>query len=66
MLGIPVILLNPLQTHLLKKKAVRKVETDPIDAARIAQAFYLNGGNLVPSLDPLRWSYEHFAANTII
>ena len=37
----PVIVLNPLLTHQLKKKATRKVKTDPIDAMRIAQAFYL-------------------------
>lgn len=37
----PVVVLNPLLTHQLKKKATRKVKTDPIDAMRIAQVFYL-------------------------
>jgi transposase len=40
-MGYPVVVLNPLLTHQLKKKATRKVKTDPIDALRIAQAFYL-------------------------
>jgi len=40
--GFNVFILNPLQTHLQKKKAVRKVKTDPIDANRIAQVYYLN------------------------
>ncbi|WP_256762170.1 IS110 family transposase [Cohnella sp. WQ 127256] len=40
-MGYPVVILNPLLTHQLKKKATRKVKTDPIDALRIAQAFYL-------------------------
>ena len=44
--GYPVIVLNPLYTHQLKKRAVRKVKTDPIDAIRIAQAFYLGEGTL--------------------
>ncbi|MEX2103957.1 MAG: transposase [Bacilli bacterium] len=42
-------MLNPLLTHQLNKKAVRKVKTDPIDTVRIAQAFYL--GNGVPQID---------------
>ncbi|HVJ49627.1 MAG TPA: transposase [Desulfitobacterium sp.] len=40
--GYKVIVLNPLQTHAEKKKSVRKVKTDPIDANRIAQVYYLN------------------------
>ena len=40
-MGYPVVVLNPLLTHQLKKKATRKVKTDPIDALRIAQTFYL-------------------------
>lgn len=39
--GYSVIVLNPLLTHQLKQKAVRKVKTDPIDAIRIAHVFYL-------------------------
>lgn len=48
----PVIVLNPLMTHQLKKKATRKVKTDPIDAMRIAQAFYLEETNLAFEADP--------------
>lgn len=44
--GYPVVVLNPLYTHQLKKKAIRKVKTDPIDAIRIAQAFYLGEGTV--------------------
>ncbi|MCO1602082.1 IS110 family transposase [Desulfosporosinus nitroreducens] len=40
--GFKVVVLNPLQTHAEKKKSVRKVKTDPIDANRIAQVYYLN------------------------
>jgi len=40
-LGYPVVVLNPLLTHQLKKKATRKIKTDPIDTLRIAQTFYL-------------------------
>ena len=42
----PVVVMNPLLTHQLKKKATRKVKTDPIDAMRIAQAFYLDNPSL--------------------
>lgn len=40
--GYLVYIINPLQTHAQKKKSVRKVKTDPIDANRIAQVFYLD------------------------
>jgi transposase len=40
--GYTVVVLNPLQTHAEKKKSVRKIKTDPIDANRIAQVYYLN------------------------
>lgn len=40
--GYKVIVLNPLQTHAEKKKSVCKIKTDPIDANRIAQVYYLN------------------------
>ncbi|WP_052340023.1 IS110 family transposase [Gorillibacterium massiliense] len=43
--GFPVVVLNPILTHQLKKKAIRKVKTDSIDAARIAQAYYLGNGS---------------------
>lgn len=38
--GYEVVVLNPIETHFLKKKAIRKVKTDPVDAIRIAQVFY--------------------------
>ncbi|SMF79036.1 Transposase [Paenibacillus uliginis N3/975] len=38
--GYSVVLLNPIPTHQLKQKAVRKIKTDPIDAIRIAHVFY--------------------------
>jgi transposase len=40
--GYKVIELNPIQTHKQKKRGIRKVKTDPIDANRIAQVYYLN------------------------
>lgn len=40
--GYDVIILNPLQTHELKRKTIRKVKTDPIDTSRIAKVYYLN------------------------
>lgn len=40
--GYDVVILNPLQTHELKKKTIRKVKTDPVDANRIAKVYYLN------------------------
>jgi transposase len=47
--GYPVFMLNPLTTHELKKRSTRKVKTDPIDAIRIANAFYLGEGTpLIP------------------
>jgi transposase len=49
--GYPVVLLNPLLTHQLKKKATRKVKTDPVDALRIAQAFYLEDTSPAQELD---------------
>lgn len=39
--GYPVFILNPISTHIQKKKAIRKVKTDPIDVNRIAQVYYL-------------------------
>ncbi|WP_040952710.1 IS110 family transposase [Gorillibacterium massiliense] len=57
--GYPVVMLNPLSTHALKKQAVRKVKTDSVDAIRIAQAFYLGEGTslspLVESIAELRY-----------
>lgn len=45
-----VIVLNPLQTHELKKKTLRKVKTDPIDANRIAKVYYM--GDFSPVILP--------------
>ncbi|UNK17023.1 IS110 family transposase [Paenibacillus sp. N3/727] len=49
--GYPVFLLNPLTTHELKKRSTRKVKTDPIDAIRIANAFYLGEGTPLMPMD---------------
>lgn len=40
--GYQVAVLNPIVTHQLKSKCIRKIKTDPIDADRIAQVFYLS------------------------
>lgn len=39
--GYSVIVLNPIQTHQQKRRSIRKVKTDPVDAKRIAELFYL-------------------------
>ncbi|AOZ90757.1 IS110 family transposase [Paenibacillus crassostreae] len=44
--GYSVIVLNPLLTHQLKQKAVRKVKTDPIDAYVSPMSFTYNLLNL--------------------
>ncbi|WP_084019312.1 IS110 family transposase [Desulfuribacillus alkaliarsenatis] len=49
--GYRVIILNPLQTHQQKKKSIRKIKTDPIDANRIAQVYYLSDFKLRNKLD---------------
>jgi transposase len=54
--GYSVVVLNPLYTHQLKKKAIRKIKTDPIDAIRIAQAHYLGQG--VPQFEMDEQVYE--------
>ena len=38
--GFEVYVLNPLMTHAVKRKSIRKIKTDPIDVHRIAHAFY--------------------------
>lgn len=65
--GYHVITLNPLQTHQQKKKSIRKVKTDPIDANRIAQVYYLSDfkipskiSNTVLDLRNLCRQYEGF------
>lgn len=40
--GYKVVILNPIKTHILKAKSIRKVKTDPIDANRIAQVYYMD------------------------
>jgi transposase len=47
-----VVVLNPLETHQLKKKCIRKVKTDPVDANRIAQVYYQNKPQPATCLDP--------------
>jgi len=47
-----VVVLNPLETHQQKKKAIRKVKTDPVDAIRIAQVYYQNHPAPSAPLDP--------------
>ena len=44
-------MLNPLSTHELKKRSTRKVKTDLIDFARIANAFYLGEGTPLSPCD---------------
>lgn len=44
-LGYNVIVLNPLQTSIQKRKNMRKIKTDPIDTYRIAQVYYMNDFN---------------------
>ncbi|MGF7060787.1 transposase [Brassicibacter mesophilus] len=62
--GYDVIVLNPLQTHELKKKTIRKVKTDPVDTNRIAKVYYLN--SFVPAKLPdsiisnLRTACRHY------
>ena len=48
-----VVILNPLETHQQKKKAIRKVKTDPVDANRIAQVYYQNKPQPSTCLDSL-------------
>jgi len=49
--GYPVVILNPISTHIQKKKTIRKVKTDPIDVNRIAQVYYLENFKSNVSLD---------------
>lgn len=39
-LDYKIVVLNPLQTSMQKRKNIRKVKTDPIDTYRIAQVYY--------------------------
>lgn len=65
--GYNVIVLNPIMTHQLKAKSVRKVKTDPVDVARIAKVYYLNNHDLhydapdsIAELQALARQYEGF------
>ena len=40
--GYNVVVLNPLETSLQKRKSIRKVKTDPRDTYRIAKVYYMN------------------------
>jgi transposase len=57
-LGYKIIVLNPLQTSVQKRKNVRKVKTDPIDTYRIAQVYYTSSNQthmaINPSIEELR------------
>lgn len=46
--GYNVIVLNPLQTSIQKRRNMRKIKTDPIDTFRIAQVYYMN--NFMPNI----------------
>ncbi len=65
--GYDVVILNPLHTHELKKKTIRKVKTDPVDANRIAKVYYFNDflptklpDSIVANLRNLCRNYEGF------
>ncbi len=40
-----IVVLNPLETSLHKRKSIRKVKTDPRDTFRIAKVYYMNNYN---------------------
>ena len=44
--GYSVIVLNPLQTHDLKRRSIRKVKTDAVDTQRIAGYIIFSGLHL--------------------
>lgn len=50
--GYSVIALNPLQTHELKRRSIRKIKTDAVDAKRIADLYYLEDLNYVHQVNP--------------
>lgn len=43
--GYNVVVLNPLETSLHKRKSIRKVKTDPRDTFRIAKVYFMNEYN---------------------
>ncbi|PKM82517.1 MAG: IS110 family transposase [Firmicutes bacterium HGW-Firmicutes-14] len=62
--GYPVIVLNPIQTHQQKRRSIRKVKTDPVDAKRIAELFYMQNFKaqkpISPAIADLRVSCRHY------
>jgi len=50
--GYSVIALNPLQTHDLKRRTIRKVKTDAVDTQRIAELYYLQRFTPLYSVNP--------------
>jgi len=68
--GYSVIVLNPIQTYQQKRRSIRKVKTDPVDAKRIAEVFYLQ--NLVaqqplnPEVAELRTLCRHYDAFNVL
>lgn len=51
--GYSVIVLNPIQTHQQKRRSIRKVKTDPVDARRIAEIFYQQKFQARQPIDPV-------------
>ena len=50
--GYSVIVLNPIQTHQQKRRSIRKVKTDPVDAKRIAELFYMQNFKAQKPINP--------------
>lgn len=64
--GYSVIVLNPIQTYQQKRRSIRKVKTDPIDAKRIAEIYYLQKLDaqvpINPDIAELRTLCRHYDA----
>ncbi len=62
--GYSVIVLNPIQTYQQKRRSIRKVKTDSVDAKRIAEIYYLQKLDAQVPIDPdiaeLRTLYRHY------
>lgn len=62
--GYSVIVLNPIQTYQQKRRTIRKVKTDSVDARRIAELFYLQNFDvqkpLIPAIAELRNLCRHY------
>ena len=63
--GYSVIVLNPIQTYQQKRRSIRKVKTDPVDAKRIAEIFYMLKLDaqqpLSPAIADLRTLCRHYS-----